>query len=672
MQPSLTPGEPREPLDAVAAEAADHHLCDGCTEPLRVRDRGAHLAVTELPVAVLEISPSLPDADELSEAGAQSLSGTISDHVVVYEDTCNVYLIRAQDAAIAIDFGAGDVLDALADLGIERITDVLVTHHHRDQVQGLRRAVEAGIRIWVPVVEQDLFTGIDDHWQARALDNNYNNRQDRFSLLDDVPIAGTLGDYASFAHDGLTLLVIPTPGHTVGSISLLAELDGKQMAFTGDLIAAPGKVWSLAATQWSYNGAEGVTASIASLLDLKERRPDLLLPSHGEPIASPVEAIDLLVERLQRLLTLRRDPVVVSELRTHAYERVTPHLLRNRTSHATSYVLLSDSGKALMIDFGYDFTKGLAAGSDRASRRPWLYTIAGLRRDFQIDAIEAVIPTHYHDDHVAGCNLLRDVEGTKIWAAESFADVLERPESYDLPCLWYEPIPVDRRLPLGRPLRWREYSITLHEQPGHTRYAVAIETVVDGTRVLFIGDQMGHADGLDLNYVYAGGFELDDYRKSAELYRRLQPELLLTGHWQPLESGLSHFAELERRGAALEAIHRDLLPLDDIDLEAHGPLVEVHPYRVRATAGQAFDLTIDLRNPLPVRDEMTVTLVAPTGWLVQPSEARQTIGAGQRASAHFKVIAPAGVMMRRARLGIEFTAGLRRLGQVAEALVDLT
>ncbi|HEY9288362.1 MAG TPA: MBL fold metallo-hydrolase [Candidatus Dormibacteraeota bacterium] len=618
--------------------------------------------MTELPVAVIDVSRALPQA--------QPLLIPVTESVFRFEDTCNVYVVRGGDEAITIDFGSGDVLDELADVGV-RVTDVFVTHHHRDQVQGLRRAADAGIRIWVPEVEQDLVARVSEHWQARGVANNYNNRQDRFSLLEDVPVTGTLRDYASLDGAGQGFRVIPTPGHTVGSITLHGEIDGQQMAFTGDLISAPGKVWSLAATQWSYNGAEGVTATIASLLDLRDRRLDLLLPSHGTPMHAPEQAIETLVDRLQRLLDLRRENLQVADLRATPYERISEHLLKNRTSHATTYVLLSGSGKALLIDYGYDFTRGLAAGTDRASRRPWLYTIDALKRDFGIQAIDAVIPTHYHDDHVAGCNLLRQVEGTQVWAPETFAAVLEQPEQYDLPCLWYEPITVDRRLPVGRQLEWEEYRLTLHEQPGHTRYAVAIETEIDGKRVLFIGDQMGHADGLGLNYVYAGGFEIGDYEQTAELYRRIAPDLLLSGHWQPLASGLSHFEELARRGKALHELHRQLLPLDEVDLEAHGPVASLHPYIVRSQAGHPFALTVEVRNPAAVAQEMTIQLTVPTGWLVQPSEQRIFLAAGARTTAGFDVIAPSGSTARRARIAADLTVGSRRLGQVVEALVDL-
>jgi glyoxylase-like metal-dependent hydrolase (beta-lactamase superfamily II) len=63
--------------------------------------------------------------------------------VSLYRDTCNVYVLRSGREAVLIDFGSGAVLDRLGELGVDRVTDVLVTHHHRDQVQGLDRAVAA-------------------------------------------------------------------------------------------------------------------------------------------------------------------------------------------------------------------------------------------------------------------------------------------------------------------------------------------------------------------------------------------------------------------------------------------------------------------------------------------------------------------------------------------------
>ncbi|MGE5139493.1 MAG: MBL fold metallo-hydrolase [Rudaea sp.] len=68
----------------------------------------------------------------------------LSENLFRFTDTCQVYVIRSGREAVLVDFGAGDVLDRLASIGIDRVTDVLMTHHHRDQGQGLERAVRAG------------------------------------------------------------------------------------------------------------------------------------------------------------------------------------------------------------------------------------------------------------------------------------------------------------------------------------------------------------------------------------------------------------------------------------------------------------------------------------------------------------------------------------------------
>src|SRR4051794_32361522 len=152
----------------------------------------------------------------------------ITDNLLVHHDTCNIYLLVSGSEAVAIDFGAGTVLDHLADYGIERITDVLMTHHHRDQGQGLARAAAPGIRVWVPQTERDLFADVSTHWQTRPLANHYDLRQDRFSLLDDVPVHGAVPEYRTTRVGGVDVFAMPTPGHTLGSVSYFAELDGRR------------------------------------------------------------------------------------------------------------------------------------------------------------------------------------------------------------------------------------------------------------------------------------------------------------------------------------------------------------------------------------------------------------------------------------------------------------
>jgi glyoxylase-like metal-dependent hydrolase (beta-lactamase superfamily II) len=71
--------------------------------------------------------------------------GEVAPGVVRFRDTCNLIALRSGPDGVLVDFGSGAVLEHLDELGVDRITHVLVTHHHRDQLRGLARAVERGV-----------------------------------------------------------------------------------------------------------------------------------------------------------------------------------------------------------------------------------------------------------------------------------------------------------------------------------------------------------------------------------------------------------------------------------------------------------------------------------------------------------------------------------------------
>ncbi|SDH52678.1 MBL fold metallo-hydrolase [Nonomuraea jiangxiensis] len=597
-------------------------------------------------------------------------------------DTCHVYVVVAparegqERTGIAIDFGSGRVLDLLGELGIDRLTDVLMTHHHRDQAQGLARAVEAGIAVHVPPVERDLFDRADEMWAGRGLLNDYDLRDDRFSLLESVPVTGVVPEYRTADYGGVSVRVLPTPGHTPGSVTYVVD----RVAFTGDLIYAPGKVWSLAATQWSYTENEGPAMTILSCELLRREEIEVLLPSHGEPMTDPAGALARLSASMQRYVDFRRPhPWDLRGLLANPFVQVTPHLLMNKSSQALSYVLLSESGAAMVFDFGYDMSTGLVKSTAREARRPWLASMPALREHYGVTRVEVAVPTHYHDDHVAGMPLLRDVEGAELWVPSHIAPVLAVPLHHDLPCQWYDPIPADRELALGETVRWREYAITVHDLPGHTLFAAAYEFEVDGHRVLVTGDQqdgMGTA-GLTgparqemLNFQYKNGFRIDDYRKSAALYRRIRPDLMVSGHWRPRWVDDDYLRMLTERGEELVALHHDLLPLDELDLGADGVLCRLTPYHSRVPAGGEVVLTATVRNPFPGKAEAVLRPVVPPGWRVEPRSSTLKLPGGGSEQVRLRLGADR-VPRRRVRLAVDVTIGDLRLGQHAEALVDV-
>jgi glyoxylase-like metal-dependent hydrolase (beta-lactamase superfamily II) len=589
-------------------------------------------------------------------------------------DTCNVWVIRTAAGAVCVDIGSGAVLDRLDELGIGRITDVLVTHHHRDGVQGLQRAVDHGARVWAPPLERDLLERAGEQWARLRPEDDYELRQVRFSLLESVAVAGTVDEYRWRDYGGLEAYALPTPGHTMGSVTYLVRLDGRLVAFSGDLVHSAGKVWSVAATQWTYTGVEGQAATVLSCGVLARREPDLLLPAHGDPIEQPGEALGETARRVQRLLELRREELQPWNLEAwldDPWQELSPHLLRNRTSLATSYALLSDDGAALIFDWGYDLWTGWPLGGERAATRPLLASIEALKRR-GVERVETVVTTHFHDDHVAGINLLRDVEGTEVWSPANVAPVLERPEELDLPCLWYDPVPVDRVLPLGEPVAWHEHELTAHALPGHTLYAAALALDVDGRRVLVCGDQQGGgADpGRDvLNYQYRNRFRIDDYVTSAELYRRLRPDLLLGGHWPPREVTEEYLDRLLADGRELAELHRELLPLDEVDFGAEGFGARIAPYRARVASGDELELRVDVRNPFDRLETAVVRLVLPAGWESRPERREQSVPPLGEASLSFRVVAagPPG----RVPVAADLTVGDTLFGQQAEALVTV-
>lgn len=593
----------------------------------------------------------------------------LSSQLYLHQDTCNVYVLKNRNHCLLIDFGSGNILQALGEIEVNTVDAILITHHHRDQLQGLSLIAAANIPIYVPHNEQDLIADARGMWMSRCIYNNYNNRQDRFSSLASIPIAGTLKDYSEFKWLDYIFTVHPTPGHTTGSISLSTQLDDARVAFTGDLIYAPGKVWSLAALQWSYNGGEGIPHTILSLLDLSDKNIEYLYPSHGEPMDAG-KAIPPTIENLILLKDFRRHNPRLLELREKPYEKITDHLLFNRTSMCNSYVLLSRSGKAAIIDLGYDFMAGTASGSDRSSRRPWLYTFPWLIKEYHLTGIDICLATHYHDDHVAGFNLLRDTYGTTVVCPENFSHILEHPEAYDIPCLWYDSIPVDQVVKLNERFTWEEYEFKIHPISGHTKYSVAIEFEVDQKKVLCTGDQYADDDLLFCNYVYKNIFEPEDFIHSASLLSNIQPDLILSGHWQGFTQKENYLELIKDRGNQLLKLHQELLPLETYRFPSSDFCASMHPFQLIAKPFEKVTIQVNVTNPLPEAALMTLFLVLPHNFTCTAPIQEHMMKPHETLSVPFIIQIP-GDSCYKELIGCDITLGEHHFGQHAEMMVTV-
>jgi hypothetical protein len=158
--------------------------------------------------------------------------------------------------------------------------------------------------------------------------------------------------------------------------------------------------------------------------------------------------------------------------------------------------------------------------------------------------------------------------------------------------------------------------------------------------------------------------------KSAELYARLDPELMISGHWPPRWIAPDYLEMLASRGRMLDDLHRSLLPLEDVDLGLEGFAARIEPYRSELRAGETLELEVWVRNPFPDRDEAAVELVLPDGWSAQPPTRTLALDGRHDETVTFRV-QPAPGAVRRARIAADVRIGHRHLGQHAEALVTV-
>ena len=107
---------------------------------------------------------------------------------------------------------------------------------------GLRAPLPSAFPFIVPEHERYLFDDAENFWRNRRISEMYYVENDFFSLRTTCPWPGCCAITRPIAGGRYELLIHPSPGHTLGSISLMGVVDGRKVAFTGDLIHSPGKV----------------------------------------------------------------------------------------------------------------------------------------------------------------------------------------------------------------------------------------------------------------------------------------------------------------------------------------------------------------------------------------------------------------------------------------------
>lgn len=613
----------------------------------------------------------------------------IEDGVYGLQDSCRVYAVRGRDGAwLVVNAGTGVAAEQLRELGADGEVTVLLTHHFRDHTAGTAEFLQRGARVAAPWHDREHLAGGQRAMRTKQVLYLYDLTWDHFGPVQPVAVDRWMMDYERAWLAGLSVEVVPTPAVTMGATTYVITLPGgRRLAFVGELMCAPGRVARLSPLQYNYNDLTGVENVMHSWDRVIATKPDLVLPSLGEPFRDVARARALWRENGVRFEAVH--PGISAKLSRPArvmLEEVVPRLFRAEGTSAETHFVVSRSGKVLALDYGYDtLAVRFPNRLDSWTRRPLLHSVDELRERTGAARIDTVIPTHYHDDHIVGVPLLQRLFGTELWAGENFADLLERPQEFDRPCLWPEPMKVARRLPLGRTFLWEDVAITLQPMSGHTEYSTLICLEIDGRRIAHTGDQIFYCDpattqltapdrgGVFTNHVYRNGLMLGGYVDCVRRLRDFNPELIISGHSRPYRPTTRLWARLEEAARSFDEAHRAIMPLEDdvAHFGADSVAAKVEPYQLAVQAGGP---TVPfggwVLNPFSSAAQAVVRVAGPPGLDAVPV----SVDLRSRQRHPFATTIQATERCSRGRhlVALDLVVNDRAFGQVAEAWVTVT
>ncbi len=304
-----------------------------------------------------------------STSGFRQPDAEALPNLFVWTDTCNVYVLRDGDSAVLIDFGDGSIIDHLAEIGVKHIDWVILTHHHREQCQGIERVDRAATKLAAPKAEQALLEAPTEFRKW------YPQLSDKFSVYGAsyvrppskaIRLDKTLEADDVFSWHGFELRCLHTPGHSPGSMTYVVTCNGKTIAFSGDVMHDGSRLTTWFDTEWDYGFGKGIDALIASVELLSDQRLDLALPSHGPPIMNAQAQLETYQAKLAafRKSYVRGYPVFDSTEQDRdsiskptavpLISQVTPHLykLSHKTQGKNFAIIVSNNGHGLVLDCG--------------------------------------------------------------------------------------------------------------------------------------------------------------------------------------------------------------------------------------------------------------------------------------------------------------------------------
>lgn len=639
---------------------------------------------------VLPVCSGLPNPDSLINKEVEDKLTPVNSIPNLYKwtDLINVYVLRDGDKALLINLGDGSILPHLSDIGVTQIEWVLFTGHHREQCQGYPLLAGWNPKIAAPKGEKALFEQPTSFRKSkRLLGDAYSVHGASYVRppVQPIPIDLDFSRMDTFKWHGYEFWCLETPGTSPGSMSYLLKINGRWIAFSGNVMLEGGKMYNFFDSEWDYGYGAGIRALHNSAALLRDFDPFVLLPVYGDIILKPETQLTSYMDKLfnlERLLlrgydastyaSASQDIVSKPTAIPHLWQ-VSPHLFKFKGPEyfPNFSLILSDNGHALVVDCGLVDTTFLAS------------SLEAMKVQYGLKKIDALIITHVHGDHFLQAPYLKRNWGTSLWALENMVPMMEHPERHNLAALitgydaGFDSIHVDRVFKSGETFNWEGYQFTVDWMPGQTEYALCMHGIIDEKVVAFTGDNIfgdprnskhtGHealvarnSSILEEGYIYA-----------AEYLTRLNPDILVGGHSFIMDKPAELIGRYREWSYEMRNALQEVSNIDDYHYWFDPYWVHTEPYGAIVRNGETVEINIVVKNFSDNEKTYRIDINAPSGIVANPTHLEFNIDGNKREILPVKLTASAYVPAGISIITFDVTLDGKRIGGWFDTFLDV-
>lgn len=537
----------------------------------------------------------------------------------------------------------------------EAVEQVLLTHHRRDVTESTRGTTAKRI---APKAEQALLQNPKRFWTEFQTKRFHDYDQQSTKIVAaPLPVDRWVSDGDQITWNGFDIDVVGTPGYTRGAVSYVMEVNGKRIAFTGDLIYGDGQlldIYSLqdAIPEAQVRGYHGYAARLADVVASAKKiaalKPALLVPVRGPAIVNPQASLAKLIDRAERLYrnylstnalhwyfkknrmeacgkrVLGEDATI--SLMPYSHHEEMPKWIRH---FGTTRLLIAENKSAFMLD----------CGNARVIQQ-----VKELIASGEVTKIDGIFVTHHHDDHTDAVAAAGAEFGCPVYCVKEYADILREPEAYHVAAMTDNPIRNVVQKRNGETLKWNEFELQFLFFPGQSLYHGALRAKRNDEKpVMFVGDAFAPS-GFDDYCLQNRNLVHDDsgyFLCLQKLRQQKEPFWLVNEHIPFVFSYTDKEMDfLETQYRERREVLKELFPWDDPNYGIDEQWATAYPYGRTVKSGKSVSVGVRITNHSPQTRTFRVRFHGHNGVVAGSKEQRTILQPNEVGTVSVKVTVP--------------------------------